>query len=104
MQICVVDRDGEEHVVEGKVGESLMLPLVAVDLVDATCGGSCSCATCHVYVDEGWLTKLSTQAPDEVDIIDCLLEAEDQSRLACQVVVTEDMEGMRVTIAPLSDF
>jgi 2Fe-2S ferredoxin len=104
MQIYVVDRNGEEHVVEGKVGEPLMHPLVAVDLVDATCGGSCSCATCHVYVDEGWLAKLSKQAEDEVDIIDCLLEAQNESRLACQVVVTEDMEGMRVTIAPKSGF
>ncbi|MEM9422108.1 MAG: 2Fe-2S iron-sulfur cluster-binding protein [Pseudomonadota bacterium] len=104
MQIYVTDRNGDEHVLEGALGEPLMHSLAAEDLVEATCGGSCSCATCHLHIDEQWLAKLPHQGEDEVELVECLPAAKPGSRLACQLTITEDLDGIRVTVAPEAGF
>ena len=81
MKIHVTDRDGAEHVVEGQEGDALMIPLQGADLVDATCSGSCSCATCHVFVDEAFLSKLPEPESAEEEMLDFLVERKPESRL-----------------------
>ena len=104
MKIHITDRDGQEHIVEGDAGETLMLPLRTADLVEATCGGSCSCATCHLHIDEQWLTKLPAKKNDEVEILDFLREVKDDSRLACQIIMDVNLDGIRVTVAQEEGF
>ncbi|MBT7375443.1 MAG: 2Fe-2S iron-sulfur cluster binding domain-containing protein [Porticoccaceae bacterium] len=104
MKIYVYDRNGEKHTVEGAAGDSLMDPLRSADLVDATCGGSCSCATCHVYVDEKSYALLPTAGEEENEVIEFMEKVEDTSRLACQIELTEEMDGMAVTVAQEEGF
>ena len=97
----VVDRDGREHEVEGKTGVKLMETLRELDYgVAAICGGMCSCATCHVYIDREWLNRLPAAMSDERELLVELANHEDNSRLSCQVDFTEALSGLRVTIAP----
>ena len=104
MKIYVYDRDGEKHTVEGTAGDSLMDPLRSADLVDATCGGSCSCATCHVYVDDKSFALLPAAGEEENEVIEFMEKVEDTSRLACQIRLTEEMDGMAVTVAQEEGF
>ena len=104
MKILVTDRDGVEHEVDATAGETLMLSLRAVDLVDATCSGSCSCATCHLYIDQDWLEKLNPPSEDEAELIEFLQFGQENSRLACQLVATEAMDGMKVSVSPEEGF
>lgn len=104
MRVCVTDRHGQEHLVEAKLGDPLMLSLRDADLVDATCSGSCSCATCHVHIEEEWLAKLPASQSEENDIVEFLQQAKSGSRLACQVVLAENLDGIRVTIAQEEGF
>jgi ferredoxin, 2Fe-2S len=99
--IVVIDRDGVEHAVEGKVGVSLMETLRDLDYgTAAICGGMCSCATCHVYVDEGSLSKLNPMQGDEKELLVELTGYKPNSRLSCQVPFEAGLAGLRVTIAP----
>jgi 2Fe-2S ferredoxin len=101
-RIHVTDREGREHDIEAKDGVVLMEPLRDLaDGVEALCGGMCSCSTCHVFVDPGWAGKLSPPKDDEMELLEgseCYRPGE--SRLACQVRVTPELEGLVVTIAP----
>ncbi|HYL03358.1 MAG TPA: 2Fe-2S iron-sulfur cluster-binding protein [Steroidobacteraceae bacterium] len=97
----VVDRDGVEHQVEGNTGIKLMENLRELDYgVAAICGGMCSCATCHVYVDPEWLAKLPAMMSDERELLAELAHFRENSRLSCQVEFTPALAGLRVTIAP----
>ena len=100
--IVVVDRDGVEHEVEAKEGVSLMETLRDLDYGSpAICGGMCSCATCHVFVDEAWVDRLPKQMSDERDMVkDLSCYNPRTSRLACQIPLTAALEGIKVTIAP----
>jgi len=104
LKIYVYDRDGEKHTVEGTAGDSLMDPLRSADLVDATCGGSCSCATCHVYLDDKSFALLPAAGEEENEVIEFMEKVEDTSRLACQIQLTEEMDGMAVTVAKEEGF
>ena len=104
MKILVTDRKGEEHQVDATAGETLMFALRAQDLVDATCSGSCSCATCHLYIDAEWLGKLAPASEDEEEVIEFLQFGNENSRLSCQLTVSDDMDGMKVTVAPEEGF
>ena len=97
MKIHVYDRDGEKHTVEGAVGDLLMTPLRAADLVDGTCGGSCSCATCHVYIEGDWAAKIPAAMSDERELIAELAHHKSGSRLSCQITVSDALDGLRVT-------
>lgn len=97
----VVDRDGVEHEVEGRAGLKVMETLRELDYgVAAICGGMCSCATCHVYVDPQWLPKLPAAMSDERELLHELSQYQDNSRLSCQIEFTDALAGLRVTIAP----
>jgi ferredoxin, 2Fe-2S len=98
----VVDRDGIEHEVEAQTGIKVMETLRELDYgVAAICGGMCSCATCHVYVDPEWMAKLPARMSDESELLNELSHFEpERSRLSCQVDFTADLAGLRVTIAP----
>ena len=101
-KIHAVDRDGTEKVIEGKTGLSLMLNLRDTGGLDvaAICGGMCSCATCHVYVDAEWISKLDAQSPDEFELVEFSEHYKENSRLSCQIEMTDDLDGIRVTLAP----
>lgn len=98
----VVDRDGVEHDVEGKTGLKVMETLRELDYgVAAICGGMCSCATCHVYVDADWAERLPAQMSDERELLKELTCYEPaRSRLSCQLEFTPALDGLKVTIAP----
>lgn len=97
----VVDRDGVEHEVDAKTGLKLMESLRELDYgVAAICGGMCSCATCHVYVDPEWTARLPAAMSDERELLQELGNHRDNSRLSCQIDFTEALNGLRLTIAP----
>ena len=99
--LCVVDRDGIEHEVDAKTGLKVMETLRELDYgVAAICGGMCSCATCHVYVDPEWLSRLPAAMSDERELLSELAHHQGNSRLSCQVEFTPELAGLRVTIAP----
>ena len=100
--IVVVDRDDKEHVVEGRVGLKVMETLRELDFgVAAICGGLCSCATCHMYVDPSWMEKLPAKQSDEQDLLSELQNYDaPRSRLSCQVEFTEALDGLKIKIAP----
>jgi 2Fe-2S ferredoxin len=100
-KLIVVDRDGKEHEVQSKPGLKVMETLRDLDYgVAAICGGMCSCATCHIYVDRNWLGKLPAPMSDERELLSELSHYKDNSRLSCQVEVTAALSGLKVTIAP----
>jgi 2Fe-2S ferredoxin len=100
--VCAVDRDGHEHIIEARSGAVLMRVLKdngGMD-VEATCGGNCMCGTCHVYVDHTWLAKLPPPDELEAELLEQLLQSTDRSRLSCQVKMTDDLDGLRLQLAP----
>lgn len=101
-KLVVVNRDGQENTVEAETGLSVMEVIRdnGFDELLALCGGCCSCATCHIYVDEDWAGKLPSISEDENDLLDSSDHRSAASRLSCQISVTDDLDGMRVTIAP----
>ena len=101
MKIRVTDRDGTSHEVEGQPGLKLMEVLRDLDYgVEALCGGMCSCATCHVYVDADRIDDLPELEPDEDDLLDSLEGRRATSRLSCQIELLEEHDGLAVTIGP----
>jgi 2Fe-2S ferredoxin len=100
--LIVVNRAGEEQSVEGGEGLSVMEVIRdnGFDELLALCGGCCSCATCHVYVDPAFADKLPALSEDENDLLDSSDHRNDTSRLSCQLVMNQGLDGLRVTIAP----
>ena len=97
----VIDRDGKEHEVESKAGIKVMETLRELDYgVAAICGGMCSCATCHIYIDEAWAAKLPAPMSDERELLSELAQYKPNSRLSCQVEINDALTGLRVSIAP----
>ena len=101
-QITIVTRDGSERTVDGQSGLSVMEVIRdnGIDELLALCGGCCSCATCHVHVDEEWLGALPKMGPDEDDLLDSSDARAPNSRLSCQIQFGPALDGLRVTIAP----
>jgi 2Fe-2S ferredoxin len=99
--VRVTDRDGNEREMNAPSGVSLMEPLRDMDDgVAAICGGMCSCATCHVYVDDEWMAKLPAPMSDESDMLGDLTTRRPNSRLSCQVMLNDSMSGLKVSVAP----
>ena len=100
--IRVVDRQGSERLVDGAEDISVMEVIRdnGFDELLALCGGCCSCATCHVFVDDAFLNCLPPMSADENDLLDGSDHRRPQSRLSCQLNVTPELEGLRVQIAP----
>ena len=100
MKIIATDRKGKTHEVEGNDGWTVMEALRDAGLpITAECGGACACATCHVYVEDGWYEKLRAPSPEETDMLDMALAVEPNSRLSCQILCTDQTDGIKVTLA-----
>ncbi len=100
--ISVTDRAGETTSIEAKTGDSLMVILRdnGMDELLALCGGCCSCATCHVYIDPAFAASLPPMSGDEDELLDSSSYRNETSRLSCQVKMTDALAGLKVTIAP----
>ncbi|MCW1381260.1 2Fe-2S iron-sulfur cluster-binding protein [Novosphingobium sp. KCTC 2891] len=101
-KLVVVNRAGEEKTIEVDAGLSVMEAIRdnGFDELLALCGGCCSCATCHVYVDPAFGDKIPAMSEDENDLLDSSDHRNETSRLSCQVQITGDVDGLKVTIAP----
>ena len=97
-KITYIEHDGTEHTVEVKNGLSVMEGAIRNNVpgIDADCGGACACATCHVYVDEAWREKVGPPSPMEEDMLDFGVDVRENSRLSCQIKVTDDLDGLVV--------
>lgn len=94
--IKFVSHDGNEVEVEAESGTTVMQAAMdnGIDAILAECGGACSCATCHCYVDEAWTGRMPEADDIEKDMLDCVLEPKDTSRLSCQINVTDELDGV----------
>ncbi|MEQ1495260.1 MAG: 2Fe-2S iron-sulfur cluster-binding protein [Novosphingobium sp.] len=101
-KLVVVNRAGVETAVEASVGVSVMEAIRdnGFDELLALCGGCCSCATCHVYVDPAFAGKVNPLSEDENDLLDSTDHRTENSRLGCQIEITGELDGLKVTIAP----
>ncbi len=104
-KITFIDHQGESRTVEAGVGDSVMEAAVSNDVpgIDADCGGACACATCHVYVANEWASVVGGADELEAEMLEVAEGVADTSRLACQIFVTEEMDGITVT-TPESQF
>ena len=101
-KLVVVNRAGEEKEIEATAGVSVMEAIRdnGFDELLALCGGCCSCATCHVYVDGAFAGKVTPLSEDENDLLDSTDHRTENSRLSCQIEITDALDGLKVTIAP----
>lgn len=100
-RIHVTDRAGESRVVEGRTGMSVMETLRDLENgVEALCGGMCSCATCHSFIDPAWQDRLPPRSDEEEELLSELEHFSENSRLTCQLVFSEELDGLTLTIAP----
>tara|TARA_X000001036_G_scaffold301017_1_gene280108 strand:- start:301 stop:609 length:309 start_codon:yes stop_codon:yes gene_type:complete len=101
MKIKVTDRDGKKHELEGDTNSTLMEILRDAGLdIEAACGGCCACATCHVYINDQWLEKISPKDDDEESMLDQAFDVRNSSRLSCQINLSEDLDGIELELAP----
>ncbi len=96
--INYIEANGTKHEVDVAAGENIMQGAVdnMIDSILAECGGACACATCHCYVDEAWNNKIPAAESAEKDLLEAVVDPKENSRLSCQIVVTDDMEGFTV--------
>lgn len=97
-QVVYIEHGGKERVVDVAPGSSLMQGAIDNNVrgVIAECGGACSCATCHVYVDGAWIDRLDRKSEDESAMLDAVCEPRPNSRLSCQIKMTENLDGLVV--------
>jgi 2Fe-2S ferredoxin len=98
-KIHFIEHNGTERVVDAETGESVMLAAInnGVPGIDADCGGACACATCHVFVDERWLEKVGPVNDCEDGMLNISSDRRANSRLACQIEVSDALDGLIVT-------
>ena len=98
-KINYLTHDNQTHTIEVQNGLTVMEGAVQNDIpgIDADCGGSMACATCHVYVEEKWFNKLLKAEEAEIDMIDMAYEPKKNSRLSCQLIVSNELDGLIVT-------
>ena len=99
-KITYIEHNGKSHVVEVPNELSIMEGAVQNNIpgIDADCGGSCACATCHIYVDDKWFDKLKTKDEAEQDMLDMAFEPNKFSRLSCQISVSNELDGLAIKI------
>ena len=99
-KIIYIEHDGKSHTLEVSNGLSVMEGAVQNNIpgIDADCGGSMACATCHVYVKEEWFNKLPKKEDGEEDMLDMAFEPKKNSRLSCQLMVSEQLDGLVVDL------
>jgi 2Fe-2S ferredoxin len=98
-KIIFIDHAGERREVDAKNGTSVMEAAVQnmIPGIDADCGGACACATCHVYVGEGYLSKLKEKDDMEDSMLDFAENVQDNSRLCCQILMNDTLDGIEVS-------
>ena len=98
-KITYIEYTGKSHTIDVSKGLSVMEGAIQNNIpgIDADCGGSMACATCHVYVKEEWFDKLSKKEDGEEDMIDMAYEPKKNSRLGCQLIVSDELDGLEVT-------
>ena len=98
-KITYINNKGDSKTIEVENGLTVMEGAIQNDIpgIDADCGGSMACATCHVYVEEKWFDKISKAEDAEVDMIDMAYEPKKNSRLSCQLTVSDELDGLTVT-------
>ncbi|HLS97324.1 MAG: 2Fe-2S iron-sulfur cluster-binding protein [Porticoccaceae bacterium] len=98
--VTFIDPAGTAHEVNIENGTSLMQAALdnGIDGIVAECGGACSCATCHCYIDSAWVAKVTPPSSIEKDMLECVIDPQDNSRLSCQVFVSDELDGLVVTI------
>lgn len=103
-KIRITDRNGTERTIDASSDQPLMEALRDANTgIQGTCGGACSCGTCHVYIGTAWAAKLAAKSEDEqmmLDAIGELVEIKPNSRLSCQVTLNDALSGIEVVIAP----
>jgi len=100
-KIVVKDREGNLKELSADIGLTLMEIIRDAGLdIEAACGGCCACATCHLYIDKDWLSKLPAKDDDEESMLDQAFNVNDNSRLGCQIEFNEGLEGIQVELAP----
>ncbi|WP_242127438.1 2Fe-2S iron-sulfur cluster-binding protein [Sphingobium sp. Sx8-8] len=99
-KITYIEHNGAEHVVDVNSGESVMEGAIKNDVpgIDADCGGALACATCHVYVDEAWADKVGAPTEMEESMLDFGDGIQPNSRLSCQIIVSDDLDGLVVRL------
>lgn len=103
MKLIVTDREGNAHELEALEGWRAMEVIRDWGLdIKAECGGACSCATCHVFVDQDWLDKLDAPSEEEEDMLDTVPDVKSNSRLSCQILMNDALDGLKVTLAESS--
>ena len=101
-KITYISHNGKKNIVEVPVGLTVMEGALQnnIEGIDADCGGSMACATCHVYVSEKWFNKVEKSQDAEQDMLDMAYEPKKNSRLSCQIIVSEQLDGLEV-ITPI---
>jgi ferredoxin, 2Fe-2S len=99
-KITFIQHDGKEQTTDGVPGMTVMETAVKnqVPGIDADCGGACACATCHVYVEPEWREKVGARNPMEEDMLDFAFDVRENSRLSCQIKVSDGLDGLRVKV------
>jgi len=98
-KITFIDSGGTARTVEGEPGSTVMETAIknGVPEIEAECGGACACSTCHLYIDEAWRAKVGEASPMETDMLDFAFEVKPNSRLSCQIKVSDELDGLVVT-------
>ena len=99
-KITYITADHQTHTIDVENGLTVMEGAVQNDIpgIDADCGGGMACATCHVYVAEDWFDKLKKKEDGEEDMLDMAFEPKKNSRLSCQIIVSDELDGLKVNI------
>ena len=99
-KITYIEHSGKLHTIEVQNGLTVMEGAIQNNVpgIDADCGGSMACATCHVYVKEEWFNKLTSKQEGEDDMLDQAYEPKQNSRLSCQLIVSDDLDGLIVNL------
>jgi 2Fe-2S ferredoxin len=100
-KVTYIQPNGVARAVDVRAGTTAMEAAVDNDVagIVAECGGACSCATCHVYVDPAWYDRLPPPDPQESGMLECVLDRRDTSRLSCQIVLTPELDGLVLRVA-----
>ncbi len=102
IRLHLTDLAGSNREIEGEIGSSLMQIIrdAGIDDIPAFCGGCCSCASCHVHIDDAFISMLPPMSDDESELLDGSSHRTTGSRLSCQVKASSELSGLRLTIAP----
>ena len=100
-KIIITNRDGKKHEVDADPNFTLMEAIRDNGFdIEASCGGCCACATCHVYIDNKWKTRVTKLNDDEESMLDLAFDVRESSRLSCQIELSDELDGLELEIAP----